>query len=354
MGRGKRFAARDPERFGNEENEDTRPESLKQLHLAMIDFGQCDAKKCTGRKMVRMNLCQELKNHAVFHGLVLSPRATIVVSPADHDVIAARGCCVVDCSWARIEEVPFENLRCERSFERTLPFLVAANPINYGHPITLSCVEALCATIFIAGFREEAEFILSKFTWGHSFWELNRELLDLYTSAIDAADLDRLQKAKLEEWHQQAQNHADPYAGLPDSDESSGDDSEDHSEGQEQEQEQDEASTATTPAGETAAAPAAEQTATPASQEAPGEPSKDDAEGAHPGNAAEAAASGENDDDDDDDGEAEEEEEMDDEAIEREKARKKALAKQRKEEERQAKIDRMKKGATGRRAKGPI
>lgn len=36
-----------------------------------------------------------------------------------------------------------------------------------------NCVEALAAAFYITGFPEEAELLLSKFSWGHSFWEVN-------------------------------------------------------------------------------------------------------------------------------------------------------------------------------------
>jgi len=35
------------------------------------DFGQCDSKKCTGRKLARLGLIQELPLAAKFRGIVL-------------------------------------------------------------------------------------------------------------------------------------------------------------------------------------------------------------------------------------------------------------------------------------------
>lgn len=59
------------------------------------------------------------------------------------------------------------------SLKNSVPYLVATNPVNYGKPWRLNCVEALAATFYIVGLDEPAEILLSKFGWGHSFWEVN-------------------------------------------------------------------------------------------------------------------------------------------------------------------------------------
>ncbi len=56
----------------------------------------------------------------------------------------------------------------------TVPFLVAANPVNYGKPLRLSCAEAVAATLFLTGFQDEAREIMNKFKWGHAFFEVNK------------------------------------------------------------------------------------------------------------------------------------------------------------------------------------
>jgi pre-rRNA-processing protein TSR3 len=51
--------------------------------------------------------------------------------------------------------------------------LLAANPVNYGKEIKLTCAEALAGALFMAGYEEEAETVMDCFKWGHAFFSLN-------------------------------------------------------------------------------------------------------------------------------------------------------------------------------------
>lgn len=181
----------DPAGKEEEEEESTVP----RIQLAMWDFGQCDAKRCTGRKLSRFGLIKELRVNSGFGGIALSPVGKQCVSKEDYNLIKRKGLAVVDCSWARLSDVPFIKLRC--SSPRLLPWLVAANPVNYGRPCQLSCVEALSAALIICGEEETANLLLGKFKWGHAFLSLNRELLKAYSQCESGADIISVQNSWL-------------------------------------------------------------------------------------------------------------------------------------------------------------
>ena len=81
-----------------------------------------------------------------------------------------------------------------RGTSRILPILIAGNPVNFGKLTKLSTVEAIAATLYITGFKEEAKQMLDIFPWGHTFIELNQMLLDNYVTAKDSAEIVAMQK----------------------------------------------------------------------------------------------------------------------------------------------------------------
>lgn len=159
--------------------------------LSMWDFNHCDARRCTGRKLARAGVMYSLSVSQACKGVVLSPDGACAVSRADAELARRAGLGVVDCSWARLDEVPFGKLRCGR--KRLLPFLLAANPVNYGRPGKLSCAEALAAALFIMGMEGEARGLLEGFAWGDGFFELNEGLLEGYSGCEDSEGVVRVQ-----------------------------------------------------------------------------------------------------------------------------------------------------------------
>ena len=180
-----------------ESSEESEGENVEvNFNVAMWDVGQCDPKRCSGRKLARLDLIKELKLGRRFAGLCLSPLGQKTISPADKEILDEQGISVVDCSWAKIEETPFHKMKS--GYPRLLPYLVAANPVNYGKPCKLNCVEALAAAFYIIGYKDIAKHYLGKFSWGHSFISLNEDLLDQYAKCKDGEEVIKVQDAFLE------------------------------------------------------------------------------------------------------------------------------------------------------------
>ncbi|MFC7132995.1 MULTISPECIES: DUF367 family protein [Salinibaculum] len=147
--------------------------------------GDDDPKKCTARKLDRLG-------HATLHrsaratppGIVLNPFAEQALSPADAESGPDR-LVALDCSWETAEREAFDLDGPQRS----LPFLVAANPVNYGTAFQLNTVEAFAGALAILGEREQAADILSTFSWGPTFLDLNEEPLRRYADCADSTDV---------------------------------------------------------------------------------------------------------------------------------------------------------------------
>ena len=149
----------------------------------------CDPRKCTVKKLEKAGYLTIFTKISQIprNTLLLDPTAEQALSPADK---YARSITVLDCSWVVLDTGKVRSWRIRRA----LPFLVAANPVNFGKPCMLSSVEALAAALFITGDREWASAVLSKVSWGIRFLEVNQEPLDMYANAKDSTDVIKIQE----------------------------------------------------------------------------------------------------------------------------------------------------------------
>jgi pre-rRNA-processing protein TSR3 len=125
---------------------------------------------------------------------VLNPFSEIALSPADRERVEQFGVVALDCSWEHAQKVMGEHVR---GTSRTLPILIAGNPVNFGKLTKLSTAEAIAATLYITGFKDEAHEMIDIFPWGHTFFELNQMLLDNYITAKDSTEIVEMQKRLL-------------------------------------------------------------------------------------------------------------------------------------------------------------
>jgi pre-rRNA-processing protein TSR3 len=148
----------------------------------------CDPRKCTMKRLERSGMVRILTSVSRIprNTLLLDPTAEQALSPADRPV---RSITALDCSWDVLDTGSLKGIRRHRA----LPYLVAANPVNFGRPLRLTSVEACAAALFILGEQGQASAILSQFTWGIRFLELNEEPLSRYAAAGDSTDIISIQ-----------------------------------------------------------------------------------------------------------------------------------------------------------------
>jgi len=165
----------------------------ENIKIIVYHAKQCDPRKCSALKLKRHSLVRVVYRLRLLpHGaIVLNPFSEKAFSPADRQRIEERGLVALDYSWKCTENARLIPLIGE---SRSLPYLVAANPVNYGTPTKLSTVEALAAALYIVDYKKQAEQLLSIFKWGPEFIRLNHLRLDVYAQAKDSIEVVELQK----------------------------------------------------------------------------------------------------------------------------------------------------------------
>ncbi|MFX1473956.1 MAG: DUF367 family protein [Promethearchaeota archaeon] len=156
--------------------------------ILVLRIPGCDPKRCSALKLARHGFVRLLRTPRQIRRrtIALNPFAEKALSPADREFAEQAGILVLDCSWSEAQERFQDRLRGE---QRCLPYLVAANPVNYGRVGKLSSVEAAASALYILGHPETAQRMLGLFKWGPHFLELNREPLSEYASATDSSDV---------------------------------------------------------------------------------------------------------------------------------------------------------------------
>jgi len=147
------------------------------MKINLLMFYQDDPKKCTAAKLIKFGLAKKITK---------SQSKTVLLHPysgktlLNHEKSLFTSITGIDCSWALAEQVFEKNFV---GISRKLPPLLAGNPVNYSKINKLTTVEAVSGAAFILGDEILSKTLLEKFTWGHTFLELNENLLQDYKSA---------------------------------------------------------------------------------------------------------------------------------------------------------------------------
>ena len=128
------------------------------------------------------------------NSIILNPYAEKALSPEDKKIVEKFGITALDCSWKEAE-LMFKKFKFKN--QRSLPFLIACNPINYGKPCMLSTLEAFIAALYITNFKDEALDLTGCFKWAETFINVNNELLERYSNAKNSMEVVEIQKTYL-------------------------------------------------------------------------------------------------------------------------------------------------------------
>lgn len=151
-------------------------------------FKQDDPKKCTAAKIVKFKLATSVRI-TLPNTLLLDPFAEKTLLRSDASLV--NSITGIDCSWELAGKTFTKKFS---GIARKLPPLLAGNPVNYSKLNKLTTVEAIAGAVFIMGFESLAQDLLGKFKWGHTFYDLNQNLLEDYSKANSEDEINSIVK----------------------------------------------------------------------------------------------------------------------------------------------------------------
>lgn len=166
----------------------------EKIKLYVYHADEDDPKKCSSKKLAKFGHVKLEKNirKTPRNAILLNPFAEKSISKEDLNVAKRNGIFAVDCSWKNAEN-SFDYLD-KKNHSRALPFVVAANPVNFGKPFKLTTLEAFATALYILDEVDRSEEILNLYKWGPHFLKLNKEPLEEYRLAKTSKEIVEIMK----------------------------------------------------------------------------------------------------------------------------------------------------------------
>jgi pre-rRNA-processing protein TSR3 len=161
-----------------------------RTRISILMHRQDDPHKCTAVKLIKFKMANEVKK-IPHNDIILDPFSKIILTKKDKQNMY--GICAIDCSW----KLAVGTIRVDqrsRINNRKLPALLAGNPTNYAKLGMLSTSEAISAALYVLEYKEQAHEIMNKFKWGHTFIELNYNILEDYSKTTEQQSIKEIEK----------------------------------------------------------------------------------------------------------------------------------------------------------------
>ncbi|KAK5082455.1 ribosome biogenesis protein tsr3 [Lithohypha guttulata] len=95
---------------------DSASSGRPSFKAAMWDFDHCDSKRCSGKRLQHFGQIRPLPVGQKHQGVIISPNAKTILSPADASTLEQFGAAVVECSWEEWAEEALQHFSYGESF----------------------------------------------------------------------------------------------------------------------------------------------------------------------------------------------------------------------------------------------